>query len=63
MGIPDAAKISGFIYGIVVLEYSAEPWLNALSRFIETMLGVAVAPIVSYVPKLINIEEPEKQGD
>ena len=63
LGIPDAAKISGFICGIVVLEYSAEPWLNALSRFIETMLGVAVALIVSYVPKLINIEEPEKQGD
>jgi uncharacterized membrane protein YgaE (UPF0421/DUF939 family) len=61
VGVPDATKISGFICGIVVLEDSPEPWFNAAGRFLETILGVVVAVLVSYVPKLINIEEPEKQ--
>jgi uncharacterized membrane protein YgaE (UPF0421/DUF939 family) len=61
VGVPDAFKISGFICGIVVLEDSPEPWLNAAGRFLETVLGVVVAVLVSYVPKLIKMEEPEKQ--
>jgi uncharacterized membrane protein YgaE (UPF0421/DUF939 family) len=59
--VPDAAKIAGFICGIVVLEYSPEPWSNALLRFTETTLGVLVALLVSYVPKLIKIEETKGQ--
>jgi uncharacterized membrane protein YgaE (UPF0421/DUF939 family) len=59
--IPDAAKVAGFICGIVVFEQSAEPWLNASHRFVETTLGVIVALLVSYVPKLIKIEETKQQ--
>ncbi len=54
----DGAKVAGYICGIVVLDHSAEPWLYAYHRFIETALGVAVAWAVSYVPKLIRIDEP-----
>jgi uncharacterized membrane protein YgaE (UPF0421/DUF939 family) len=62
--VPDAAKVAGFICGIVVLEHSAEPWLNAFHRFVETTLGVFVALAVSYVPKLINTGvPPEKTSD
>ena len=61
LGVPDAIKISGFICGIVVLEDSPEPWLNAAGRFLETVLGVVIAILVSYVPKLIRMDEPEKQ--
>jgi uncharacterized membrane protein YgaE (UPF0421/DUF939 family) len=60
--VPDAAKVAGFICGIVVLEHSAEPWLNAFYRFVETTLGVVTALLVSYVPKLIKAEEPEKES-
>jgi uncharacterized membrane protein YgaE (UPF0421/DUF939 family) len=60
--VPDAAKVAGFICGIVVLEHSAEPWLNASLRFAETTLGVIVALMVSYVPKLIKIEEPAENS-
>jgi uncharacterized membrane protein YgaE (UPF0421/DUF939 family) len=60
--IPDAAKIAGFICGIVVLEDSADPWLSAASRFMETTLGVIVALLVSYVPKLIKIDESNKEA-
>lgn len=61
--IPDAAKVAGFICGIVVLEYSAAPWVSAFQRFIETTMGVVVALVVSYVPKLIKIEEPKEQQE
>ena len=60
--VPDAAKVAGFICGIIVLEHSAEPWLNALGRFVETTLGVVVALLVSYVPKLIKLDEPEEKS-
>lgn len=54
----DAAKVAGYICGIVVLDHSAEPWSYAFFRFVETVLGVTVAWLISYVPKLIRIEEP-----
>ena len=60
--VPDDAKVAGFICGIIVFEHSAEPWLNAWFRFVETMLGVIVALGVSYVPKLIKLEEPPEQS-
>jgi uncharacterized membrane protein YgaE (UPF0421/DUF939 family) len=58
----DGAKVAGFISGIIMLDHSPEPWLYAYQRFIETALGVAVAWAISYVPKLIRIEEPAGQA-
>jgi uncharacterized membrane protein YgaE (UPF0421/DUF939 family) len=60
--VPDAAKVAGFICGIVVLESSTEPWVSAFGRFVETTLGVVVALLVSYVPKLIKLDEPDEQS-
>ena len=59
----EGAKVAGFICGIVVLDHSVTPWVSASHRLIETGLGVAVALLVSYVPKLIKLEEPAKPAD
>ena len=59
---PEGAKVAGFTCAIVVLEHSPEPWLSACFRLIETALGVVAALLVSYVPKLIRIDEPGEKG-
>ena len=53
LGAREGAKIAGYICGLIVLEHSAEPWNDALLRMIETALGVTVAWVIAYVPKLI----------
>jgi len=58
----EGAKVAGYICGIVVLDHSAEPWLYAYFRFTETVLGVVVAWMISYFPKLIHIDESGGKG-
>jgi uncharacterized membrane protein YgaE (UPF0421/DUF939 family) len=59
LGAREGAKIAGYICGLIVLEHSAEPWNDALLRMIETALGVTVAWVIAYVPKLIPPERAE----
>jgi uncharacterized membrane protein YgaE (UPF0421/DUF939 family) len=58
MLLPGAAKLAGFLSGMVVLAHSAHPWLYARNRTIETLLGVGMAVLVSLVPKLMRLEIP-----
>jgi uncharacterized membrane protein YgaE (UPF0421/DUF939 family) len=53
----EGAKIAGYICGLIVLEHSPGPWHDALYRVMETALGVSVAWLISYVPKLVRAEE------
>jgi uncharacterized membrane protein YgaE (UPF0421/DUF939 family) len=53
----EAAKVGGYIGGIVLLSYGAHPWTYAGYRLIETMLGVGVAWGISLVPKLLDVDE------
>jgi uncharacterized membrane protein YgaE (UPF0421/DUF939 family) len=57
--VNDGARVAAFTCGIIMLIPGNGPWLNAIERFVETLLGVGVAWAISYVPKLIRIEEPK----
>jgi uncharacterized membrane protein YgaE (UPF0421/DUF939 family) len=37
---------------IVLLEHTENPWFYAMWRFVETVLGIGVALLVSLLPKL-----------
>jgi uncharacterized membrane protein YgaE (UPF0421/DUF939 family) len=59
--LQDAAKLTGYVSGIVVLNHGDHPWLYALHRVTETLVGVALAVLVSFVPKLLSTDEPNPQ--
>lgn len=59
--VRDGARIAAYISGLIVFEQRAEPWHYATFRMIETAIGVAVAWLISYVPKLIRSDEAGNQ--
>ena len=56
--LKDAAKVAGYVSGIVVLNHGDHPWVYAFHRVSETILGIALAVVVSLVPKLLRADEP-----
>jgi uncharacterized membrane protein YgaE (UPF0421/DUF939 family) len=58
----DGARVAGFTCGIIMLVPGQDPWLHGFFRFAETILGVGVAWSISYVPKLIRINESQSQS-
>jgi len=53
----NSAKVTGYTCGIVLLAFGDHPWEYALHRTIETALGIALAMVVSLVPRLIRTDE------
>ena len=60
--VPAAAKLAGYVCGIVVLSHGAHAWSYAFYRTIETLLGIGMAVLVSVVPKLLRVDIPD-EGD
>ncbi|MBF5043111.1 MULTISPECIES: aromatic acid exporter family protein [Myxococcaceae] len=49
-----SAKVAGYVCGIVLLNFGHNPWWYATHRLAETMVGVVMAVLVSFVPKLLR---------
>jgi uncharacterized membrane protein YgaE (UPF0421/DUF939 family) len=45
----DAAKVGGYVAGVVILGYAAAPWRYAWDRFLETAVGIAFAMLVCFL--------------
>jgi len=61
--VSDGSRVAGYICAIVVFDHSSAPWSYAGFRLVETALGVIVAWLVSYIPKLIATDQPEESSD
>ncbi len=57
--LQDAAKVAGYVCGIVVLSHGDHPWLYGAHRIAETGLGIVLAVLVSLVPTLIPNDKPK----
>src|SRR4030095_1487461 len=51
-----AARIAGFVCGLILLDKADPPWSCAIRRLIETTLGITMAVLTSFIPKLIPDE-------
>jgi uncharacterized membrane protein YgaE (UPF0421/DUF939 family) len=54
--LPEAAKLAGYLSGLIVLSHAASPWYYSLERLLETFLGIGIALLLSLVPKLLRAE-------
>src|SRR5215204_5991088 len=55
--LKDAAKVAGYVCGVVLLNHNDHPWSYALQRVIETSLGIGTALVVSLIPRLMPIDK------
>jgi uncharacterized membrane protein YgaE (UPF0421/DUF939 family) len=51
-----AAKVAGYICGVVLIDHGEQPWFYAAMRMAETVVGIGVALLVSVLPKLIPLD-------
>ena len=57
LNLADGAKVAACVCTIIILMHGGEVWSFSVHRVIETAIGVAAAWIVSYIPKLMRVEE------
>ena len=54
--LQDAAKITALVCVIVMLYHGDRPWIFSLYRLMETVLGIGIAVLASFVPKVLPID-------
>lgn len=59
LGLQDAARLAGYVCGIVLLDHDDQPWQYAVYRMTETVLGIGAALLVSVIPKLGPRDVPD----
>lgn len=59
--LQDAAKLAGYVCGIVLLDHGAQPLYYALYRMAETTLGIGAALLMSVVPMLMPGDAADAQ--
>jgi len=61
VGYIEAAKLSGYVAGLVVLDHANAPWTYARDRFVETSLGIVLAIVISLLipERLPNPDAPD----
>jgi uncharacterized membrane protein YgaE (UPF0421/DUF939 family) len=52
------ARLAGYMAALVIYTHAGDPWIYAVMRGFETVLGIAAAVLVSYVPKLMRAAAP-----
>ncbi len=57
-----AAKVTGYVCAIVVIDHNDLPWIYAMWRLLETVLGISIALLVSFVPKLLHAEKSQQES-
>jgi hypothetical protein len=54
-----AARVAGYVCGIVVLAHRTDAWSYAFFRFIETTLGTGVDWLTSFVRSYFGLTRPD----
>jgi uncharacterized membrane protein YgaE (UPF0421/DUF939 family) len=52
-------KIAAYLCALIIINYNDQPLHYAFYRFVETVLGIVVAWMISLVPKILDIEDDD----
>lgn len=53
--IPQAAKLAGYVSAIVFMNFGNDPWVYAVYRVVETLLGISASMALSCIPLLLPV--------
>ena len=54
-----AARLAGYVCGIVILTHADSAWSYGVYRIAETFLGIGMAVLVSQFPKVLPTDSPD----